>query len=544
MKFDSKVALALVFGVFSAVSIYRAIHFSVTGFFVPDEFAYIYYRLGDFDYQGRQFFNLVTYLFARVFGMDTPDKVVILMPLYFSIWFSVGIGSAYKTMKLMGYRDKTIRSTLLLSLTIPVFLLFSVTILTEPVAFAMTMLGIYFTVWFWKKGVAPAKYAAPFLAALCFVAAAYTRVDFIVFQALGFLPFVIAESRKTRSFPHAGVVLALFLIPAATFMFLPTNSAVSTVAAIQSVVDTTHQVASTKTQTISSTNAITTTTTGVVTTTINGTMTTVTVARTITTTTIGTTLTVVSEPPPSGNLPLNAGRFLLIGFVVGFNPVITVLVALSFFATFYGIFKRDDDAILTFVLGFLGLAVFAAVVFIFSVVPYIPTSTIIRYAYDALPAFFLFVPYLLNKVKGNKPYAVMVICLVAFAGVGVISYQPLLQTNLGFSYPFLSGEQSFLTLDYRAPYAQIRDYLHSQPPQSFMVLAEDPLSLDANVTNDWRFTPGVSDIDVTFFPYSYGTNHSGTFYLYLPPGIKANLTLQSWRVVYDTPSFYFAEVTV
>ena len=78
------------------------------------------------------------------------------MPFYFIFWLSIGILSAYRTMKLL-YDNQTITKTLLLSLTLPVFLLFSVAMLSELPAFALSMLGIYLTVWFWKRGNTPIR---------------------------------------------------------------------------------------------------------------------------------------------------------------------------------------------------------------------------------------------------------------------------------------------------------------------------------------------------------------------------------------------------
>ena len=496
-------ALLIVLVVFVLGAFYRAYHFAVTGFFVPDEYGYTYFHLGEINYQGRQFFQL----FNSVILPHNVDQLVLIMPFYFMFWFSIGIFSAYKTMKLFGYQERAISATLLLSITIPVYLLFSAAILTEPVAFALAMLGMYSFAKFWKTG----GYRYPFISAIFFVAAAYTRVDFIVFQALGFLPFAVAEFGRSKHWPKTLGATSAFAVPATFFAFYPSNGVVATSAALQSIAAATHGL-----------------------------------PATINSSAIGT----IVQAPPSGNLLYNALHFIAVGLVLGFNPVTGFLFAASFFITLFAVLKRKKDSLIPFLVGILGLGTFAGTVLVYMVVPNIPTSTALRYAYDASPAFFIFMPILFSKIKWDLAYTSIATSIIIVSLVGASAYPAFLQSNLTFSYPFLHGE-NFLSLDYRTPYAQIRDYFHSLPPQHFDVVAET-VSLAGNVTTNWKFTPGVSDIAITFHPWN-ATTKLTHFYLYLEPDwqslpdndtIRAVFHFHHFATIpiYSSSSFFFAEV--
>jgi hypothetical protein len=157
---------------------------------------------------------------------------------------------------------------------------------------------------------------------------------------------------------------------------------------------------------------------------------------------------------------------------------------------------------------------------------------------------------MLMRLNSRKAFALIAIGLTVTGLGGALVYQSYLQSNLGGSYPFLNGNQSFLGLDYRAPLAQIRDYFHGLPRQHFDVLAQTQ-SLAENETTNWNFTPGVSDINVTFYQYN-STKLFPHFYLYLEPGWQhfkdnasiAALLSYNYSTIYDTQSFFLGEVNV
>lgn len=484
-------ALFIVFGVFIAGSIYRALHFYITGFYVPDEWGYAYVHLGDIDYQSRPFFQA-----ANLFLLPhDASNLVFFMPFYFMFWLSIGLLSAYGTMKLL-YDDPTVTKTLLLSLTLPVFLLFTVTILTEPVAFAVTMLGIYATVWFWKKGTGNLHYVAPTIAAFLFSAANLTRADFIVFQVLGWVPFLVVEAKRTRNVLKIAVIVALFLIPAVFFLFWPYDSGGAVISSGQIA--------------------------------LNG----------------GQPL----GPPAPGQAPPpvwqtfghsvdNGARLFIKGLIIGWNPVFLVLLTIGFFYTLY---KRD---FLTFWLGLLSIGTFAGTSFVYSYAV-LPLSTDLRYSYDALPAFFLLIPPVLAKMNNRKAYGIILLGLVISGAAAATSYQTFFQSNLGANYPYLDGRQSFVTLDYRTPFAQMRDYFRTLPPylEGFhppILVVGEPQKGYYNMSYNWKFTPGVSDLNMVFLPYSQTQWRCYFFYLEPP-----NFDLKPIRaqVIFDTSSFYLAIV--
>lgn len=451
------------------------------------------------------------------------------MPFYFIFWISIGILSAYGTMKLL-YDNQTITKTLLLSLTLPVFLLFSVAMLSELPAFALSMLGIYLTVWFWKRGNTPIRYLVPFLVALLFVAADFTRANFIIFQLLGFIPFLVSESKKTNI--AQGLLASLIFIgPAVFFMFFPYDVASAIIPTILIALFGSHPIAMS-----SSITTITTAVTTASATTIGGSP------------PIGPQGSIFPEAPETFN-PTNMIWVFVKGMAAGWNPVILLVIASSFFLLFYKMLRKEKDSFLVFWPALLALGTFAGAAFVYSSVISLQLSTALRYSYDALPAYFLLAPIVLSRIKKGKWYGLIIAGLVVSGLLIVPFYQGALQSGLGGSYPYLSGNQSFLTLDYRTPYAQMRDYFHANPASQYIVVGE-PKKGYFNMTYDWKFTPAVSDLNVVFYPYlsesQLKANGVTSFYLYLEPenfGLMQNYG-SNVSTIYESPSFYFAKVTI
>lgn len=550
MKLDARKSLLIVFAVFITGSIYRAAHFYLTGFFVPDEWGYAYVHLGNIQYQGRYFLQL----FNSFVLPHNTDQLVIIMPFYFMFWLSIGILSAYGAMKLL-YDDQTITKTLLLSLTLPVFLLFSVALLSELPAFALSMLGIYLTIWFWKRGNTPIRYLAPFLVAMLFVAADFTRANFIVFQLLGFIPFLVAESRKTNV--RQGLLVSLLFIgPAVFFLFYPYPTGVAIIPTIQITLFGSHPIipiASITNQITTFIETITTTITTITSASIGGSQT----ITTVITTTITRTSTAIGGSPaigPQGSIfpkppdafnPTNMIWVFAKGIVTGWNPVVFFLIGSSSLLVFYKMVKKEKDSFIVFWPALLALGTFGGAAFVYSSVTTLPLSTALRYSYDALPAYFLLAPIVLSRIKKGKSYGLIIAGLIISGLLGVPFYQGALQSGLGGSYPYLNGNQSFLTLDYRTPYAQMRDYFHAHPAPQYVVVGE-PKAQYLNMTYDWKFTPNVSDLNVIFYPYSQLKFHNLTsFYLYIErPNFGLQLPYGNYSIIHDDDSFYFANVTL
>jgi hypothetical protein len=611
---ESRKAIALVLGVLSAASVYRAFHFWVTGFFVPDEFGYFYHVWSHaLNYQGRNFFNGMEYAFVQLFRVNSVDKIVILMPLYFMLWFSIGLVSTYKILKLLGHRDDVIGYTLLLSLSIPVFLLFSVTVLTEPVSFAIIMFGIYLLVRFWKTERSSLSYLEIGIAALCFVAAEYTRLDFAIYTLLGFIPVAYLAVTKHRNPAHSrirrslNVVLPVVLFIAITFLlsFSYLNNGLGAAQSIASAISTPGATTGSASGTPTSTTSLTSSTSTSLTTSRSSTQTTSTittsssVSSTVSTSTVSTgtttitnhtaTITSVSTSiapnttttTPSGPaltglayivtsvLPKSARLFTL-GLAEGYGPVDEILM-LAAFALVLGLLirRRESGLLLTAILSTLALGTFVGSSVVFA--PSSPSaSSLIRYSYDSVPAFFLLVPMLLNKLRSNKIYLVIALGILLSGGIAASQYQSLLQSNLSYNYPFLTGNQNFLLPQYRAPYAQLRDYFLTLPASQPIKVVGEAVSY-LNISYNWRFTPGLGRLtEVQFYPYFSASDlrahNLTTFYLYLERGAPSVLNksnsfylliengtlgsnseeypfkLQTVEVIYNSSSFYLAYV--
>jgi hypothetical protein len=481
-------------GFFVFVSVYRAIHFWTTGFFVPDEYGYVYFAwIGALSYQGHYFFNDANALFFYIFGTGSVDKLVVLLPLYTLMWSLTGVFSAYSIMKLLGFSDNIMANAMLISLTLPIFDLFSASLLTEPVVFGVTMLGIYFTVRFVKSQDGRFRYLCPPLAALCFSAAAYTRIDFVIFQVLGVVPFVYAELARGWKKPErfrkvigpALVAGLAFAIPAGIFVYYPSQSGINVTksfgqSAAVVIAGVTPPVGTSVT-----------TTTGISTVTSKGT--------TIVTT---TTATITTSPPPltSAQLVQNAVYIYAFGLAVGFNPIIEVIILASFLASTVAFLVRRWDVDFSLVwLAFLCLAVFAGVSIVLA--PYrgmVSISEIVRYSYDSVPAYFLLMPLLLKRVTTKAIYVAVIIGFLLYALTAAAYYQPVLQSGLGPHYPFTTGHDPFLTLQYRTPDALVRDYFAGLPTNQSLILFGE----NYGIVSDWGFTPGFDRVpNLKILPY-------------------------------------------
>jgi hypothetical protein len=268
-------------------------------------------------------------------------------------------------------------------------------------------------------------------------------------------------------------------------------------------------------------------------------------------------------------LPKATFLFLL-GLALGYNPAIEVLVLSSLLAVFVlGLVRGEQRMVLVLILGTIGLGTFVGVAFVFTAAP-LSLSTLIRNSYDSIPAFFILTPALLARFRSNKIYVVVLTGILVFGGIGSTFYPSFLQSNLGYNYPFLSGNQDFLSLQYRTPYAQLRDYFLTLPlSQQIIVVGEATSHL--NLSYNWRFTPGIGRLtNIQFYPYYSAMElraHNLTrFYLYLEPGAadlttKSNsfylqiangtlksgsteypLRIDSVKVIFNSSSFYLAEV--
>lgn len=457
-----KKTLLFTFAVMSGLSVYRGYHFGLTGFFVADEFGYAYNAIHGDIYDPRWFFGLVNSAIFRVFNVTTVDKYSLFLPFYLIFWSWLTLYVFYLLMKALDYDGMTIALSLFSSLFIVSFVLLSLGFLTEPVGLALALLASLFLVRFAKrKSDSHISLLYPMAAALCYVAATYTREPYAIFLILGVIAvFVGARSakgggsegrRRNRVFLAASIIA--FVVPSAIFLY-PNHHIAGPIAGI--AVDFANLFSDP-----------------------SG---------------IRTPAATANSALVYSSLPdrfLNTSKIFAFGMVLGWGPLLIGLFLFSFLLMLrrVTILNRPNRVVLT--LSFLALASYLIVSFIFSPDPTFLTyqnySTIIRFSDTALPAYFLVAPVGISMIAGRKNYRrAMVALLLVFLLIAVPAYEIYASSNLAYA-----GENPF-PLGYRTPAAQIRDYISAHQ-------SEGPFNI-VGIPSGWLFTPGVEDLhDVQIF---------------------------------------------
>jgi hypothetical protein len=541
-----RLAIGVVLLFFLFASVYRALHAYITGFFVPDEYGYyvnttfgaaLYPLHFNLAYDGRYFANGFNTVFFHLFGIDSIDKLVFLMPFYFLIWISVIVFCAYKTILLMGFRGKAVSGTTILSIGIPVFSLFSVGFLSEPVAVAMVMVGIYLTTRLAFSARRRLSFAYPALIAASYAAAAYTRVDFGLFLALGIIPVLYAMATRPATARRARVIESIvaavtYSLPAILFSRYPQGLGANLVQSTSAIIQTTG---------------------------------------------------VRQLAAPGTNWAFATVRFFLLSLVTGYTPVIAATIIVFFIVLFWqGLVRRNRTMTLMLIFSFLGIATLIGLSFFYSSSAGVSFALMFRQAYDAMPAFFMVLPLAFLKF-GKRFYGLLVVGILLSALAGGAALENSLQTGLSTNYPFLSGGQSFLTLSYRVPLAQVRDYFLSATSSGPYLLMANTSALQycnpglcnpviGNITYEWQLTPGAGRIGIEFQNYlnmqQLAALNGHTVYMYIEKGGDAYFTpsnayllgIASGRLndftvngmtysveaqtIYNTTAFYFGKILI
>lgn len=194
------------------------------------------------------------------------------------------------------------------------------------------------------------------------------------------------------------------------------------------------------------------------------------------------------------------------GLLLGWNPILGISAIIGFFLLLKLVLKRKDDthtmAFGCALLGFLQFFVVSAMMMSDPNVPIIRSlSTIIRYSQLSVPAYFLSVPFFFQKLNKRFTIALFIILMV-FSLSAAGTYSQYLQSHLSDGYPYSSGQQIF-TLDYRTPFARLRDDIISSHRKNVVVLAEADMHSDYdNTTMFWSMVPGTDVLPpVKFYPY-------------------------------------------
>ena len=135
------------------VGIARAVHFTFTHYFLPDEMVYtssIYYwfQEGSFQlFQARKMFQLFLLGIAVLFRLDTPDVFIPFFSIFLSLFSSLSMFFGVKISRMYGLEEKWLVP--LLFLISPIFMALSGLILTEN----LTIFLLIFTCYIYLKYV-------------------------------------------------------------------------------------------------------------------------------------------------------------------------------------------------------------------------------------------------------------------------------------------------------------------------------------------------------------------------------------------------------
>lgn len=532
----------------ATLTLFRVYDFWTTGFLVSDEHNYITQAITGQVYADRYFFGLLNIYLFKLFAISNIDGVILLLPFYLMVWSVITIFAFYETSRLL-WSDERVRVLSLYSLLFLIsFVLLSLGFLTEPVGLAMAMLGIYFLVkTATRKGRPVLLVVYPFLSALAFSAARYTREPYAIFL-FGGIPLVLLISMshwKKRTVGHGAkalIVLSLCVVafagPSVFFLEYPTplvSYSSSLAIGLGQALGTPIQVTSaTITQTSSIVSTLTTTIFSMTTSTIqqqtvtiiNGTTTTlepgqvvvVGVPKVVTSTTsVPYLIQSVQLSHVLNNQLVNTLWIFFAGLTLGWGPILLACAAVGFVLLLKSREKLNDNYGLLVGLALLALGSYLVVSFLFSADPtyisFAHYSTILRFSDTALPAYFIIVPLFFAAISKHKKttYAIFAILLI-FTVAAIPAYESFASSNLN-----LAQENPF-ALNYRIAGVDLRDYVLSNPSAC-------PLNVIGFSTGlgDWEsltWTPGAPAGNcINVYPYmpvgQFAAQHWSTFYVYL-----------------------------
>jgi hypothetical protein len=493
-------ALFVVLVVFAGASAFRAIHFWVTGFYVPDEFGYVADAIQKLNYYlDRPFFMFVNRFAFGVFGVKGPAGFALLLPFYLCLWYFIMIVSSYKIMKWLNVDPKTVALTLTTSFFIIVPLLLSLAFTTETVALSLAALGSCFLTRYSYKADRLAL-ALPPLAALSFAAALYTREPYQLFMyaglaAVAFAALAYARERlSVKRLLFASASILLFLIPAYFFLNYPRPVMSETISILRQLIPP---------------------------------------GKSSTTTDLSLRLGILSEqyrtfetpPLSSGFRLLNALMIMAIGFVLGWGPIPLLLMVAGLVALVSRCLHKGRTRIEVVVLlfTFTALGTYFGLSFFMAVDPNfisaVNFSTIARLSDEATLAYFLATPFVFAKVRSRRAGALAFASLILFSVAAAPAYAGALETRMCEGYPYCRGQPIWDIIHYRTPLVRLRDFALSYGGAIPVMAEADPRSFFGNMTQDWIYTPGTDGVsNLRFYPYlswdEFVAKHWSVFVIY------------------------------
>ena len=479
---------------------YRFYNYWTTGFFVSDEYGYFYDAIHGAVYGDRWFFGWVNIFVFKVLGITSVDTFSYLLPFYMFFWTAITFIIFYKLLKLLEFKETNIALSLVSCFVLISFVLLSLGFLTEPVGLCMAMSGIYLLARLLKTKTAAGLLGFSFLSCCFFGFAAGTREPYEAFLiAGGLIVLVIAVSRRkdavrTRRF-GGRAVLALsvlaFIVPAAFFLFVPTQAY-------------SQQVAPISTQIIQSIASNPVTSAPVTTTTITSGSTTFVSTSTL------------SVPIYRQFVLPNMLLIFFGGIVLGWGPICFAIALIGFLILFQKAVRHSDlTARFVLLASLTALGSYLIVSFIYAPDPdyfsFRDYSTVIRFSDTALPAYFLAAPFFLMMLSMSRKRMIgLAAVCVAFLLIAVPVYQVYAASNFNYT------TQNPFDLGYRSDAVLLRNYFAANDSNQAVDLVGVPYG--------WTFTPGVQDLRAQ--AYAIGQNP-------LTPEITlGNFTSMRWSVFY------------
>lgn len=185
---DTK-ALLIVLSVTVSLSIARAVHFWVTGFFIPDEVGYWGSAMkGEYTnvvLGHRYLFGIINAALVSAFNIYDASKLALFLAFYSLIWNCLTLFMVFKILRLLDVQKRISAITIFSFVLILSYVLLSPTFLTEPVSLAFAMSGLYFLL----RCVKHPRIDLSVFSAFSFGAALFVRESYAL--ALAGAPFVI-----------------------------------------------------------------------------------------------------------------------------------------------------------------------------------------------------------------------------------------------------------------------------------------------------------------------------------------------------------------
>ena len=412
------------------LSIIRVFHIANTGFILADESRYILDAISGqiYDNVNRPIPGFLNVLLFKLFRIDNIGDFLIFFSIYQMCLSLVVIISAYKITELLGIKERAKNMTVISLLFMPTYALMSMTFLTEQLSLVFSITGIYFAF----KYVKEQNIKSAISLAILFVCASLVREPYVIFPLFALVIILIMFKPKKSHFINFLIVSAI-TIPFIDLPFIALSQ-IMTILPLE----------------IFEANLLSNQ--------------------------ITPSLTSIAKIS-------NTVQIFITVLVIGWNPIIFLLVIFAFFKTASDTVKnitRENIALIYIIslplLSTLGVAFFASQVpeFYLSTQGY---STLIRYSHVSIPSAIILLGLSYDKLSDRIPNKISRRTLTISALIILIIFGLMTPFYMKASQSNLIGENrtgitEHFSFEYKMPWLTTRNFLKELPENEEIHVAD------------------------------------------------------------------------